>query len=213
MRHSGSRDTARSWELFFDGCPMPSENPIRLFQRWFEKARKKEKLPEACCLSTVTSSGKPAARFVLLKQADTQGFVFYTNLTSPKARQLQKNPFAALTFFWPSLNRQVRIEGSVKLLPLQEADRYFATRPRFSQIGAWASRQSRVLPSRLVLIQRFLAYRKKFAGRPVPRPPFWSGFRLQPRSLEFWEGRAYRLHDRFLYRKKKDSWACVRLYP
>lgn len=187
--------------------------PLRLFHRWFAAAARRQSLAEACCLSTVSPSGVPQGRMVLLKAADAKGFCFYTNLKSPKARSLRRNPAAALTFHWPSQGRQVRVEGRVRPVSAREADAYFASRPRFSRLAAWASRQSAPLPSRRVLLRRFLAVSLRFRGRDVPRPPFWSGYRLVPRRMEFWEARPHRLHDRVLYVRRGGRWTRTRLYP
>jgi len=151
---------------------------------------------------------------MLVKRADHRGFVFYTNLRSPKARSLRRAPRAALTFYWPSLGRQVRVQGTVMPVSGAEADAYFASRPRLTQLGAWASDQSAPLESRAVLTRRLAAARARFARRPVPRPPFWSGLRLIPTAIEFWQERPHRLHDRFLYtRTRAGRWTISRRYP
>lgn len=150
---------------------------------------------------------------LLLKEAEASGFVVYTNLKSRKAAALKKNPRAALTFYWERLRRQVRVTGRVKAVSEPEADAYFASRPRESRIGAWASEQSAELPSRKLLENRFEFFSKKFAGKDVPRPSFWSGYRIVPDSVEFWIERPKRLHDRFLYRRKNGRWRVTRLYP
>ncbi|MFQ5675952.1 MAG: pyridoxamine 5'-phosphate oxidase, partial [bacterium] len=149
----------------------------------------------------------------LMKSFDERGFVFYTNLESRKAVELQINPFAALCFYWEPVHHQVRVEGQVETLTDKEADEYFASRPRGSQIGAWASRQSAPLQKRFELLKRFLKYQTKFAGKAVPRPPFWSGYRLRPDSIEFWHRQENRLHERQLYRKEKNNWVRTMLYP
>jgi pyridoxamine 5'-phosphate oxidase len=189
-------------------------NPLLQFRLWFEEAaRSGLALPEACCLSTVSPEGSPEGRMILLKGADDAGFVFYTNLESPKARALEACRRAALTFYWETLRRQVRVEGRSEKVTDTEADVYFRTRPRESQIGAWASLQSEPLDSRVTLENRFEEFSKKYEGRDVPRPPHWSGYRIVPDAIEFWVERPNRLHDRFLYTRKGGAWAMARLYP
>ncbi len=164
-------------------------------------------------LATVDADGRPTVRTVLLKGTDARGLVFYTNLGSRKARHLEHDPRAALCFWWDVLQEQVLVEGRCERLSDDEADAYFATRPRGSQLGAWASRQSEPLESREVLDARVAEAARRFEGREVPRPPFWSGFRLVPERFEFWYGRPDRLHDRFEYRPTPDGWVERRLYP
>jgi len=193
-----------------------ASNPILQFQSWFRQARRLRelKLPEAMCLSTANSQGNPTARMVLLKEVDAQGFSFFTNIHSPKAKDLLARRKAALTFYWEPLRRQVRIEGKVVRLSKQKSDAYFATRSRASQIGSWASQQSQLLMSREVLLARFRALEAKFRGRTVPAPPHWQGFQLQPLRIEFWQERPNRLHDRWVYvRKSNGRWLRMRLYP
>lgn len=198
------------------GLPEAStdRDPINLFNEWFEAARDSGILmPEAMCLATATPDGTPSARMVLLKQADNDGFVFYTNYGSRKARELDANNRAALVFQWFPLQRQVRVEGRVYRISRQESAQYFHTRARGSRIGAWASRQSAALASRGELEQRFQACKQRFADAEVPLPEFWGGYRLRPERLEFWQGRADRLHDRLQFTRQGDQWSAVRLYP
>lgn len=169
--------------------------------------------PTAMTLATVDDRAGVAARMVLLKEYDERGFVFYTNLLSSKGRQLARDPRAALIMYWKATAQQVRVEGRVEPLPDSEADAYFATRDRGSQLGAWASKQSAPLKSRAHLLKRVLDYEVRYIGRPVPRPPYWSGYRLRPEVIEFWYGRASRLHDRFRFAVEDGAWTKARLYP
>jgi pyridoxamine 5'-phosphate oxidase len=188
--------------------------PFASFARWFELAMKSEKLAETMMLATATADGRPSVRAVLLKGADADGFVFYTNLESRKAGELAANPRAALCFHWKSLGRQIRIEGSVAPAGAAEADAYFATRPRDSQIGAWASAQSRPLDSRTALEARFAELRDRYAGQErVPRPENWAGYRVRPERFEFWQERPFRLHDRVIFVREGEAWRKGRLYP
>jgi pyridoxamine 5'-phosphate oxidase len=191
-----------------------TRDPIQLFLEWIEEA-KKTNLPEptAVVLATVSPNGQPSARVVLLKDVDAQGFVFYTNLESQKARDLKMQPVAALCFYWPPLAKQVRVEGPVESVSDVEADAYFATRPRGAQIGAWASQQSAPLESRAELEARVKQFEEKFSGREAPRPEFWSGFRVIPQRIEFWQSRENRLHDRLVYERQGDGWTMQMLYP
>lgn len=190
-------------------------DPIARFGELFAKAAAREPYDHtACSLATVDLEGRPTNRMVLLKGFDERGFVFYTNRRSPKGRHLEARPYAALCFYWPSIGDQVRIEGRVELVSDEESDAYFATRPRGSQLGAWASEQSRPLPSRMELVSRYLQYKVRFMGRPVPRPPFWGGYRVVPERIEFWHNGLFRLHDRFLYtRTPEGGWRVERLSP
>jgi pyridoxamine 5'-phosphate oxidase len=167
----------------------------------------------AATLATADAGGRPAARVVLIKQVDRRGLVFFTNHESRKGRELRQNPQAALCFWWPTLERQARIEGRVTRLPEAESDAYFRSRPRGSQIGAWASRQSAVLGQRAELLANVRALEARFAGAEVPRPPFWGGYRLEPDRIEFWEGREDRLHERRLHTRQGDAWTSEHLYP
>ena len=189
-------------------------DPIKQFQTWFSDAfEAKLPLPEAMTLATATRDGKPSARMVLLKQVDHDGFVFYTNYNSAKSEQLDANPYAALVFYWPKLDRQVRIEGSISKTSREESLAYFATRPRESQIGAWASEQSEVIESREVLEQRAEELEKQYRDREIDCPEHWGGYRLKPERIEFWKSRIGRLHDRILYQREGDSWTITRLAP
>ncbi len=190
-------------------------DPIAQFERWFEDARRAElQEPNAMTLATVGSDGQPAARIVLLKRVDRRGLSFFTNLTSRKCRELDATPRAALVFWWPTLARQVRFEGSVETVDEAEADHYFASRPRGSQIGAWASAQSSVLPDREALEAAARRYEQRFAAGPVPRPESWGGLRLVPVRAEFWQGQSDRLHDRLRYLRRPDGgWLIERLAP
>jgi pyridoxamine 5'-phosphate oxidase len=189
--------------------------PLPLFERWLDEARQVGiKLAEAMTLATATPDGKPSARLVLLKQADEHGFVFYTNYNSMKARELDSNPQAALVFYWPQLERQVRVEGKVERVSAAESDAYFKTRPRESQIGALASPQSEVIASREALQQKAEELEQLYEGREIERPAHWGGYRLHAERIEFWKGRPGRLHDRILYERQTDgTWSIVRLAP
>lgn len=189
-------------------------DPIQRFKDWLGDAEKTEPNdPTAMTLATASPEGVPSARMVLLKGVDDRGFVFYTNLTSRKAKELQANPKAALCFHWKSLRRQVRVEGTVETVSDGEADDYFAGRPRISQLGAWASKQSQPLEGRFELEARVAKYTAKFNIGSVPRPPFWSGFRLMPDSIEFWQDQEFRLHMRFVFRRIDGGWTVGELYP
>jgi pyridoxamine-phosphate oxidase len=190
-------------------------DPIAQFQRWFaDAAAAGLALPDATSLSTVTAEGKPTARMVLLKRVGADGFVFFTNYRSSKARELAENPNACLVFFWPQLERQVRIEGVVSKTSAAESREYFATRPRGSQIGAWASPQSEVIPGREVLERRQGELEEVYRDRDVPWPEHWGGYCLKPERIEFWKGRSDRLHDRIVYiRQSNGSWTIQRLAP
>jgi len=190
-------------------------DPIKQFQLWFEQAiAAKLPMPDAMSLATVTPDGRPTARMVLLKQVDDEGFVFFTNYQSAKARQLEINPYAALVFYWPQLEQQVRVEGKVNKTSAEESSAYFKTRPRESQIGAWASPQSEVISAREVLEQRARELSEQYCDREIDCPVHWGGFRLKPDRIEFWKGRVGRLHDRLLYELQPDgTWTIKRLAP
>ena len=190
-------------------------DPIALLERWYAEARAAD-VPQAdaMTLATATPDGRPSARIVLLKGLDARGLTFFTNEHSRKGRELAENPRAALVLLWAPLERQVRVTGAVVRLSGEESDAYFATRPRGSQLGAWASEQSRPLARRDALEARWAALEARHAGRPVPRPPHWGGFRVEPDAVEFWQGRADRLHDRILYTRGADEgWEQTRLQP
>jgi pyridoxamine 5'-phosphate oxidase len=191
-------------------------DPFVQFARWFDSAKNAEiVMPEAMTVATSALDGEVAARICLLKSFDHRGFVFYTNYCSRKGKQIHDNPRAALVFWWHSLERQVRIEGAVVRTTEEESDEYFATRPRGSQLGAWASEQSRVLAGRGALDARFEELSTTYRDVPIPRPPTWGGYRVIPLLFEFWQGRADRLHDRFWYRLRNDvkDWVVERLSP
>jgi pyridoxamine 5'-phosphate oxidase len=187
--------------------------PLLPFRRWLDEAWTGEPNAHAMILVTTTPDGRPSARAVLLKDLDERGYVFYTNLESRKSQELLANPHAALCFLWKSLNRQVRVEGFVELVADEEADAYFASRPRDSQIGAWASDQSQPLASRAELERRVDEFSRRFGEGEVPRPPYWSGFRVVPQRVEFWQERPSRLHDRILFIREGDAWRRERLFP
>ncbi len=189
-------------------------NPFAQFQRWFDDAVGAHvHLPTAMALATATPTGGPSVRMVLLKGMDNRGFVFFTNFESQKADDLTKNPNASLLFHWGEMERQVRIDGSVERTTREETEQYFKTRPYESQLSAWASKQSTILPSRSELEKRFEEVRVRYPFDEVPPPPFWGGFRVIPIMVEFWQGRENRLHDRIRYRKEVEQWVIERLAP
>ena len=189
-------------------------DPFQLFDEWFAEARGREPNDaEAMALATADSSGQPSVRMVLLKGHGPDGFIFYTNEQSAKGRQLSANPRAALLFHWKSLRRQVRVEGPVERVSDEEANAYFATRGRDSQLGAWASEQSRPLDSRGTFERRFEDVKQRYEGQDVPRPPHWGGYRVVPDKIEFWTDRPHRLHERRLFGRNRDGWSEGLLYP
>ena len=193
-----------------------AENPFLLFAEWFAEAQANEPNdPNAMALATVDADGLPDVRMVLMKGYDTDGFVFYSHIASQKGRELAGNPKAALLFHWKSLRRQVRVRGDIEIVTDAEADEYYASRPRGSRIGAWASKQSRPLEGRFALEKAVAEYTARYAIGEIPRPPHWSGFRLKPVSIEFWHDRPFRLHDRVEFRRTEDGrgWTKVRMYP
>jgi pyridoxamine 5'-phosphate oxidase len=193
-----------------------ADEPLRLFGAWLAEATRSEPAdPTAMALATVDEDGLPNVRMVLMKGFDAQGFVFYTNLDSQKGQELTARPKGALVFHWKSLSRQVRLRGPIERVDDAEADAYFATRPRLAQIGAWASKQSAPLESRMAFEKAVAFYMAKFAVGAIPRPPNWSGYRLRPLAIEFWQDRPYRLHDRIVFNRGDvgEPWRKTRLYP
>src|SRR5580658_6615443 len=193
-----------------------ADEPVRLFAAWFAEAKRAEPVnPDAMALATVDPDGMPNARMVLLKGFDERGFVFYSNQDSNKGHELAAAPKAALTFYWKSLQRQVRLRGSVEPVSQAEADAYFASRSRMAQIGAWASKQSSALESRLAFEKAIARFTAKYAIGTVPRPPYWSGYRAVPSEIEFWQERQFRLHDRIAFARPRIGapWTKTRLYP
>jgi pyridoxamine 5'-phosphate oxidase len=191
-----------------------ADEPFKLFAAWLDDAIKSEPNdPNGVALATVDEDGMPDVRMVLLKGFDENGFVFYTNFESVKGRQILASRKAAMCFHWKSLRRQVRIRGPVEIVRDAEADAYFATRPRGSRIGAWASKQSRPLESRFALEKAIAEYTARYAIGEIPRPPYWSGFRIVPKTIEFWHDRPFRLHDRVVFTRKDGGWEKTRLYP
>ena len=189
-------------------------DPIVQFDEWFENAVEADlHEPNAMILATATTDGKPSARTVLLKGYDVRGFVFYTNYDGRKAKEIETNPTCAILFYWGELERQVRIEGRATRLSGEESDAYFASRPPGSRLGAWASEQSRPVEDRSILEERVRALEAEYEGREIPRPPFWGGYRIEPDTIEFWQGRENRLHDRIVYYRSGRGWKIVRLQP
>jgi pyridoxamine 5'-phosphate oxidase len=192
---------------------LPSD-PVVLFRRWYEDAEHAGiHLPNAMALATASADGRPSIRHVLLREIEDRGFVFYTNHGSRKGTELVENPRAAFSIYWRELDRQISVTGDVSRVSEEQSDAYFATRPREARLGAWTSRQSSEIASRDELMERFAAFDAEYPGDEVPRPSFWGGFRIDPITIEFWHGRAYRLHDRFLYERAGDGWTIRRLSP
>jgi pyridoxamine 5'-phosphate oxidase len=199
---------------FYQGIRLLNQNPFELFETWLRAAEAGEPNdPAAMTLATATPDGRPAARMVLLKGWDAKGFVFYTNSGSRKSAEIRANGHAALLFHWKSLRRQIRIEGTVSKVADAQADAYFASRPRYSKLGAWASDQSKPLASREVFEAELAAMAAKFPGDDIPRPPFWSGWRVAADYFEFWQDIEFRLHDRTIFTRTVDGWKVGKLYP
>jgi pyridoxamine 5'-phosphate oxidase len=194
--------------------PVTGNDPFELFRQWFREAAAMElNDPNAMSLATLGEGGNISLRVVLMKGLDDRGFSFFTNTLSRKGRELAKHPQGAIGFHWKSLARQVRAEGKIEPVTAAEADAYHATRPRASQIAAWASKQSEDLPDRAELEARVAEFEKKFMGQDVPRPPHWSGYRLLPERIEFWQGVTHRLHDRLVFEREGEAWKQGRVYP
>lgn len=206
LRHDFSRQTLDEKDV--------NANPIQQFEKWFHEAVDAKVMePNAMTVATVSPGGQPSARIVLLRNFSENGFVFYTNYTSRKGEEISANPKAALLFFWPELERQVRIEGTLTKQTAEESDSYFNSRPRSSRVGAWTSEQSKAIASREVLDDAYELLSKKYPGEDVPRPPYWGGYVLSPDAVEFWQGRPSRLHDRILYTLEESNWRIARLAP
>lgn len=191
------------------------EDPMDFFKKWYDEVQDHEKELEnnAMTVSAIDDKGFPRSRVVLLKRFNDEGFIFYTNYRSEKGRSIKRNPKVSLSFYWPRMERQVIVKGMAERLSVRESDAYFAVRPRGSQLGAWVSHQSQPIADRQVLEDRKKTLEKQFEGQPIPRPDFWGGFLVRPISLEFWQGRPNRLHDRFRYQKQGNAWKIERLAP
>lgn len=199
--------------VLFNPDALP-DDPLTIFHGWFKEAEERElNDPDAMALATADAQGRPSVRMVLLKGVGEEGFTFYTNFESRKGEQLIENPNAALLFHWKSLRRQVRVEGPVQPVTPEQADAYFASRPRQSQIGAWASQQSRPVEDRETIEKRVADYTATYQSGAIPRPPYWSGFTLTPDRIEFWRDGAFRLHDRAVYQRQEQGWRKQRLFP
>ena len=206
LRHDFSKQTLDESDV--------NKNPFLQFEKWFKEAvDSKVNEPNAMTVATVSPAGQPSARILLLRNFNENGFVFYTNYTSRKGENIASNPKAALLFFWPELERQVRIEGILTKQTAEESDRYFNSRPRTSKLGAWTSKQSKIIAGRNVLDQEYKKLAEKYPGENVPRPGYWGGYVLSPESIEFWQGRPSRLHDRILYTLENNNWKITRLAP
>ncbi|MBA3705641.1 MAG: pyridoxamine 5'-phosphate oxidase [Bacteroidetes bacterium] len=206
LRHDFAKETLDEKDV--------NPHPILQFEKWFKEAvDAKVNEPNAMTIATATKEGKPSARIVLLRNFDENGFIFYTNYTSRKGVEILENPNAALLFFWPELERQVRIEGILQKQTPEESAVYFQSRPRTSKLGAWTSEQSKVIASRKVLDEEYKKLSEKYPDEKVPCPPYWGGYVLKPVSIEFWQGRPSRLHDRILYTLKNNNWKIERLAP
>ncbi len=192
-----------------------SNDPIKKFSSWFNEARKNPEIKDATefTLATANKKGKPSARIVLLKDFDEKGFVFYTNYTGRKSEEIVENPYAAICFYWPALGKQIRIEGKVEKVSANESDKYFLSRPRESKIGAWTSKQSKELESRIAFKKQLAETKKKFEGKEIKRPDFWGGWRILPNTIEFWKAEKFRYHHREVYTKTKNGWKTKILYP
>ncbi len=217
MRCTGGRSPAAASRMqTWQGVDIDimAEDPIALFEAWLAEASRLEiNDPNAMTVATSTSGGRPSARIVLLKGVDPRGFVFYTNKDGRKGEELRANPYAALLFHWKTLQRQVRVEGKVEDVTEADADAYFASRARVSRLGAWASTQSRPLADRAELERRVAEAERRFPGEMIERPPHWSGFRVLPQVMEFWQEMPFRLHDRLVYNRDEAGWSQGRLYP
>lgn len=207
-------DIRRNYKLKTLGTNDAELNPFLQFDKWFNEMLDSDLLePTAFILATSDKNGKPSARALLLKGYDINGFKFFTNYESRKGAELEENPQAAMLFYWPELERQIRIEGTISKLPKDESEKYFKTRPFKSKLGAWASDQSTVIDGRITIIRKFLYYLIKFHNKDIPIPPYWGGYILKPEIFEFWQGRANRLHDRILYKMSGNEWITERLSP